>query len=108
MHTDLHVWEEESSARQLSVKRDIGSKFCIPSATVAKGISPLSNLHTNKHTLHLNFTSSYGLWISISTLHVASEWTVEGVNKQRNNDTAGIMATNLYGIGFVRLQTNIL
>lgn len=36
-----------------------------------------------------------------------SEWVIERVNKQRNNDTAGIMATNLHGIVFVRLQTNI-
>jgi hypothetical protein len=105
--SDQHEWEEKTLARQLSVKREIRSKLYILPATATKGISPLSNLHTNKHKLRLNFTSSYGLWISISTLHVVSEWVIERVNKQRNNNAVGIMATNLHGIVSVRLQTNI-
>jgi len=32
---------------------------------------------------------------------------MERGNKQWNNDTAGIVATNLHGIVFVRLETNI-
>jgi hypothetical protein len=101
----LLEWEGKKFESQLSVKREIWSSgFCL--SQPRREFPPLSNLHTNKQTLHLNFTTLYGLWISISTLHVVSELVTGRVNKQRNNDAARITALNLHGTVLVRWQTH--